>query len=193
MMPHSLADALKPLRALGLLVVILMLSACGGEQQSELRAWIAQQKTKTPTSVPPLTKPQTFEPAPYALGDQLDPYDIQKLKSALAKARAALGANALQPDLKRRREALEAFPLDSIKMIGFVYKNGKPTALMNAQGGLYQTTVGQYVGSDFGKVTALNEREMVLKELIQDGTGEWTERITKLPLLEATKDAGAKK
>jgi type IV pilus assembly protein PilP len=170
------------------IVVVVCLTACGHHDQNELQTWMDQARAQTPVTVKKLVPPVQFVPAAYTLAGELDPFDPQKLKSALAKARAAAGANSLQPDLNRRREALEAVPLDGLRFVGYVVKNNKSIALIAAQGGLYNVKVGNYLGTDFGRVVALAERELTLKELVQDGSGEWSERITKLPMQEASKE-----
>ncbi len=163
--------------------VVCILSACAGAEQGEIKDWMKAKKASTPASIPSIAPPVAFIPAPYGQNASNDPFDDLKLKAALAKARAASGVSALQPDLQRRREALEAFPIDNIKMVGFVLKQGKPTALLSASGTLYNAVVGNYVGQDFGKITAISEQEISFKELVQDGAGVWTERTTKLPLI----------
>lgn len=177
-----------PLQWLAMALTAIALNGCGGSEQVEIKDWMKAQKAKTPASVPPIVAPIAFVPAPYTQTGASDPFDDLKLKAALAKARAATGVSALQPDLTRRREALESFPIDSIKMIGFVVKQNRPTALLSASGTLYNVAVGNYVGQDFGKVTAINEQEISFKELVQDGAGIWTERVTKLPLILAAKE-----
>lgn len=167
---------------------VLSLAACGNRDQNELQTWMDQARAQTPVTIKKLVPPVQFLPVAYTLAGELDPFDPQKLKSALAKARAAAGANSLQPDLNRRREVLEAVPLDGIRFVGYVLKNSKPMALIAAQGGLYNVKVGNYLGTDFGRIVALAERELTVKELVQDGSGEWSERITKVPLQEAAKE-----
>jgi type IV pilus assembly protein PilP len=174
--------------ALLMALVVSVLTACSGSEQVEVKDWMKQQKAKTPANVAPIAPPVVFSPVPYTQGGTSDPFDDSKLKAALAKARAASGASALQPDLARKREALEAFPIDNIRMIGYVVKQGKPTALLSSASTLYNTVVGNYVGQDFGKVMAISEQEITIKELVQDGAGVWTERTTKLPLILAGKE-----
>jgi type IV pilus assembly protein PilP len=167
---------------------VAILSACSGGEQVEIKDWMKTQRAKTPASVSPVIAPVPFVPAPYTQAVGADPFDDLKLKAALAKARAASGVSALQPDLSRKREALESFPLDNLKMIGYVLKQGKPTALISAAGTLFNVVVGNYVGQDFGKVISITEQEVAFKELVQDGAGIWTERTTKLPLIVAAKE-----
>ncbi len=170
------------------LTTLCVLSACSNSDQAEIKDWMKTQRAQTPSSVPPVISPIPFVAAPYTQSSAVDPFDDVKLKAALAKARAASGVSALQPNLSRKREPLEAFPIDSIKMIGYVVKLGRPTALLSASGTLYNVQLGNYVGQDFGKVNAITEQEISFKELVQDGAGVWTERTTKLPLIVAGKE-----
>jgi type IV pilus assembly protein PilP len=180
--PTSLAKACHAL------LTLVVLSACSGSGQVEIVDWMKAERAKTPVSVPPIVAPVAFLPAPYTQAGGADPFDDLKLKAALAKARAASGVSALQPNLSRKREALEAFPLDNIKMTGFMLKQGKPTAIISASGALYNVVVGNYIGQDFGQVFAITEQDISFKERVQDGAGIWTERTTKLPLMLAGKE-----
>ncbi len=166
------------------LAAVCVLAACTTDEQTELRAWMKQQRDKTPTSIAPVTAPTAFVPVPYGQASNSDPFDEQKLKSLLAQMPSAKGkaSGVPGPDLSRRREPLEAFPLEGIKMMGFVLQQGKPAALVQASGALYHVKVGQYIGQDFGKISAINEQEISIKELIQDASGSWADRVSKLPL-----------
>jgi type IV pilus assembly protein PilP len=85
-------------------------------------------------------------------------------------------------ELKRRKEPLEAYPLDSMSMVGSINKLGQPYALLRVEGLLYQVKVGDYLGQNYGRVLKLNETELVLREVVQDAAGEWIERNTSLQL-----------
>ncbi|MGV3743108.1 MAG: pilus assembly protein PilP, partial [Burkholderiaceae bacterium] len=92
-----------------------------------------------------------------------------------------------RPDLDRRREALENFPLDTVKMVGTLNRRGLSFALLEVDKVVYQAKVGNYVGQNFGMITDINETEIELKEIVQDAAGDWVERKAKLELQEATK------
>jgi type IV pilus assembly protein PilP len=173
-------------------IIILLfhsLTSCTDYNQAELQAWMKQERAKTPTTVKPISPPVAFLPVPYTGALGLDPFDDQKLKKALDTMRAASGLNALKPDLKRTREKLETYPLDGIKMLGYMIKQNKPVALLSASGELFNVAIGNYIGQDFGRVIAITEQEISFKELVQDGTGDWVERLTKLQLTSAEKDS----
>ena len=93
----------------------------------------------------------------------------------------------MQPDLNRRREPLEAFPLDNLKMVGSLQQGKTLFALVRTpDSNLFRVRLKNYMGQNFGLVIEVDETGMKLKELIQDGAGEWTERITSLFMQEET-------
>jgi type IV pilus assembly protein PilP len=162
------------------------LAACSGGEQQELNQWMSQVRAQTKTSVPKLPEPKKFEPYSYAVQRELDPFNPQKLAVAQARLQARTGTG-IRPDLDRRREALEAYPLDAIAMVGVLRQNNQTFALLQADKTLYRVAVGNYVGQNFGKITGVTETEVALKEIVQDAAGEWTERASKLQLQEVKK------
>lgn len=161
---------------------VLTLAACGSEQD-ELNAWMEQQRHEVRPSVPPLSPPQKFNPQMYSGTEGVEPFSAQKLAGAL-KQEARQPNSAVSAELNRRKEPLEAFPLDSMNMVGSVTKKGTPYALLKVDNLLYQVKVGEYIGQNFGKIMKITETEITLREIVQDAAGEWIERPTTLQLQE---------
>ena len=90
----------------------------------------------------------------------------------------------LAPDLNRRKEPLEAFPLEQLKMVGTLSQGNDTYALVRADKTLYRVKKGNYMGQNFGLITDVNDNEIKLKEIVQDSAGDWAERQSVLPLLE---------
>ncbi len=161
---------------------VCILSACSGEQE-ELTVWMEQQKREVKPNVQPLVPPRKFDPAPYASAQAVDPFSNQKL--AVAFKQADRQSNSLlEAERNRRKEPLEAFPMDSMSMVGSVTKNGQPYALLRVDSLLYQVKVGDYIGQNYGKITRISETEVTLREVVQDAAGEWIERTGTLQLQE---------
>src|SRR6185312_1485671 len=158
------------------------LSACSGEQD-ELQAWMEQQRHEVHPSVQPLSPPQKFNPQAYAGMDGVEPFSAQKLTGAL-KQEARQPNSAVAAELNRRKEPLEAFPLDSMTMVGSVNRKGVPFALLKVDNLLYQVKAGEYLGQNYGKIMKITETEITLREIVQDAAGEWIERPTTLQLQE---------
>ncbi|HET7402374.1 MAG TPA: pilus assembly protein PilP, partial [Usitatibacter sp.] len=87
-------------------------------------------------------------------------------------------------DLNRRKEPLEAFPLDQLKMVGTLQQGNDTYALVRADKTLYRVKKGNYMGQNFGLITDVTDSEIKLKEIVQDSGGDWAERQSVLPLLE---------
>ena len=97
---------------------------------------------------------------------------------------SAKSTSGFAPDLSRRKEPLEAYPIDTIAMVGTLQRPNLRYALLRADGVVYQIKVGNYIGQNFGIVTRIDENEVALKEVVQDAAGEWVERTTTLQLQE---------
>jgi type IV pilus assembly protein PilP len=178
-MTHT-RTSLRWMCALG--VVLAGLSGCGGENE-ELRDWMEQQRREVKPDVPPLTEPKKFDPEQYAGGDKVEPFSSQKLTVAL-RQEARQPSSLLASELNRRKEPLEAFPLDSMSMVGSVTRNGRQFALMRVDNLLYHVKIGDHIGQNYGRITGITETDIGLREIVQDAAGEWVERNTNLQLQE---------
>ncbi|WP_395142539.1 pilus assembly protein PilP [Caldimonas aquatica] len=168
--------------AAAMLVTLLGLAGCGSDID-ELQAWMEQQKREVRPSVKPLDPPKKFDPQPYVAAGNVDPFSTQKLTVAL-KQEARQPNSLLAAEINRRKEPLEAYPLDSMSMVGSLQKQGRQYALLKVDNLLYQVKVGDYVGQNYGRVTKITETEITLREIVQDAAGEWIERMTSLQLQE---------
>ena len=177
---------MKPVRVACLALVLpLVLSACGGEQD-ELQTWMDHERQTVKPNVQPLSAPQKFNPEAYAGLDGIEPFSTQKLTGAL-KQEAQQPNSVVAAELNRRKEPLEAYPLDSMSMVGSVQKQGRPYALLRVDSLLYQVKAGDYLGQNYGKILKITETEISLREIVQDAAGEWVERPTTLQLQEGGK------
>jgi type IV pilus assembly protein PilP len=166
-----------------------VLSACGPTGEDELRQWMAEQRTTTKPRITPLDAPKQFQPQTYTVENGIEPFNQIKLTQALTRDSVQSAANAtlIAPEMARRKEPLEAFPLDAMAMVGSLNKTGTPTALVKVDNLLYQVRVGNYLGQNYGKITKISEAAIVLREIVQDATGDWIERTASLDLQEGKK------
>jgi type IV pilus assembly protein PilP len=172
------------LRAAGALA-LAVLAGCGASQQ-ELQEWMEQQKKEVKPSVPPLVPPRRFDPQPYTALNSVEPFSLQKLTVAL-KQENRQPNSLLAAELNRRKQPLEAYPLDNLVMVGSVQRKQRPYALVRADKLLYELSVGDYIGQNYGKVMQITETEISLREIVQDAAGEWIERTSTLQLQERSK------
>ncbi len=174
----------KYLWCICLLVVLPILQGCGGGNASELQQWIVEQKGNTPVKIKPITAPKKFVPQAYTQQNSMEPFNNQKLLQALRKDSGQSAANLalISPELSRRKETLENYPLDAVSMVGVLDKKTAMVALLKIDKLLYQAKVGNYVGQNYGRITKISDTEISIREIAQDAAGEWIERKVNLQL-----------
>jgi type IV pilus assembly protein PilP len=166
-----------------ILVTGLLLGGCSGSEFEDLNRFVEESKQGLRGRVEPLPEIQQFEPFAYNAFDLPDPFRPRDLESATAQAAAGGGP---APDTSRRKEVLEAFPLESLVMVGTLEQKRVRYALIKTPDkNLYRAKVGNYMGQNFGIVTAISETAITLKEVVQDpASGGWNERSASLQLQE---------
>ena len=165
----------------------LALAACGSEEHSDLKEELNQLTKDLRGRVDPLPQVKPYEPVPYTAEGQIDPFRPERIEVAQA-GRASTASTALIEEQKRRPpEPLEAFPLESIQMLGTITQQKETFALVKAGPNLYRVKKGNYMGTNFGVITAIDEGQISVKELVQDSTGDWVERMSALQMMEGKK------
>jgi type IV pilus assembly protein PilP len=166
------------MKRLLVLAALLVLGGCSSEID-ELRQFVRDSDKGVPRRIDPLPAVKPFEPFTYEGFDLPDPFKPRKLTPPKEGA-----GGGIAPDLNRRKEPLEAFPLEQLKMVGTLSQNKETYALVRADKTLYRVKKGNYMGQNFGLITDVTETEIKLKEIVQDSAGDWAERQSVLPLLE---------
>ena len=166
-----------------------LLVGCTSSEEDQLREWMAQERANAKPRVTPLEEPKPFKPQAYSGAEGMEPFNPLKLIQVLRKesAQSNISAALLTPELNRRKEPLEAEPLDAMSMVGSLDKKSVPTALVKVGSLLYQVRVGNYLGQNYGKITKITENSIQLREIVQDGGGDWIERTSTLELQEKSK------
>ncbi|MGZ5035528.1 MAG: pilus assembly protein PilP [Usitatibacter sp.] len=159
-------------------VALVVLGGCSSEID-ELKRFVRESDRDLPRRIEPLPAVKPFEPFTYEGFDLPDPFKPRKLSAPKEGT-----GGGLAPDLNRRKEPLEAFPLEQLKMVGTLAQGKDTYALVRADKTLYRVKKGNYMGQNFGLITDVNESEIKLKEIVQDSAGDWAERQSVLPLLE---------
>ncbi|HEY7674590.1 MAG TPA: pilus assembly protein PilP [Burkholderiales bacterium] len=171
------------MKALSVAVALgFLLAGCGGEEFGDLKAELKEKTKDMRGRIAPLPVVKPYEPVPYKVFEQPDPFSAAKIE--LLTKSAGTGGGGLKPDFNRPKEPLEAYPLESLTMVGVLQQKKANFALVKADTGLYRVRVGNYIGQNFGLITTISESQIQVRELIQDAAGDWTERQSTLQLQE---------
>jgi type IV pilus assembly protein PilP len=167
-------------RVVILLSLCCALAACSGEQYSDLRQFVKDSDNLPHGRLPPLPDVKPYEPFTYDAYSLIDPFKPRKIEPPKSAA-----GGGIQPDLARRKEPLEAYPLENLRMVGTLQQNKQTYALVKSpDNNLFRVKSGNYLGQNFGLVTDISESTIKLKEIVQDSGGDWTERVSTLTLAE---------
>jgi len=165
------------MKRLATLFFVLGLAGCGGGGMEDLQAFVAETGKDMQGKIEPLPEVKVYEPFTYNAFDLSDPFKPRKLSTG--------GGGGMQPDLNRPKEPLEAYSLETLKMVGMLSRQGVVHAVIKTPDNtIYHVRKGNYVGQNFGLITQIKDGEVTLREIVQDSAGDWSERTSTLLLQE---------
>jgi type IV pilus assembly protein PilP len=166
------------MRAACALVLAAALAGCGGEEHSDLKQFVKDSDNMPRSRIPPLPEVKPYEPFTYQAFDLTDPFKPRKIEPP-----KNAGAGGIRPDLNRRREPLEAYPLENLKMVGTLQQKDSIFAIVKTpDNNLFRVKQGNYLGQNFGRIVGITDTGIKLREIVQDNTGAWEEKDQTLQL-----------
>lgn len=165
------------------LAALMVLAACG-DRMGDLRQYTNEVKARKGGHIEPIPQIKPFEVYTYADSDQRSPFTQQAQSSTATNLNHGGTATAgLHPDFNRNREYLEQFPLDGLKMVGTLTLSGTLYGLVkDSDNILHRVSVGNYMGQNYGKIISITDSDIKLQEVVPDGQGGWSERVTVVAL-----------
>ncbi|HRK37117.1 MAG TPA: pilus assembly protein PilP [Burkholderiaceae bacterium] len=174
------------LNGVTLVCAACFVAGCSDAPEAELQTWMAEQRSQLKPASQPVAAPKKFDPQIYAQEGKPDPFGVQKLVVGLKSDAASpvSTSSLITPELNRRKQPLEAYPLDTMSYVGSLEKGTKKSALLLVDKLIYQVEAGAYLGQNYGKIVSISESAVTLREIVQDSAGEWIERQATLHLQE---------
>jgi type IV pilus assembly protein PilP len=181
---HTTGDVSKRLACL---VAVLLIGGCT-KGTGDLQQWVNEVKARRGQPIEPLPVLRTFETFVYESEELKDGQMVPRRDpfrpSADELPQEATG-EGLRPDPTRRRELLEAFPLDALAMVGTLGEGEEKRGLVRAPDRvIHRVVAGNYLGQNYGRITHIRDNEIELVELVPDGAGGWMERKATMALRE---------
>jgi len=160
--------------------VCAALAGCSSDGLQDLRDFVKNAYANQKPKVEPLPEIKMQETFAYSAEGLADPFAAFNLKPQSQR-----NAGGPRPDPNRRKEPLEDYPLDSLKMVGTLMRGKQAWAIIQAPDGtVYRVQVGDHMGQNSGMVNKITEDKVDLVELIQSAAGDWVEREASLALVE---------
>lgn len=161
------------LRTLFPLMVLAGISGCASQDMTDLRGFVEEVKQRPPGRIEPLPEIKEVETHTYSSSELRNPFAPEQSQETQAAVAQGTG---LMPDFNRRKEELESFPLDSLRMVGTVDQEGFWGLIRTNDGTIHRVKTGNYMGLNYGKIERVSEEKIELTEIIQDGQGGYIER-----------------
>lgn len=166
------------------LFLSMLLVGCGDDGFSDLQQYIGEVKARPKGTIEPLPEIKPIEPFVFKPAGLRDPFKALNETEQEEDVQVA-GGNGIKPDTSRRKEELEAFPLDSLRMVGTVVMKANLWGLVKASDKtIYRVQVGNYMGKNYGKIIRILTDKIELMEIVPDKPGTWREQQTSLALTE---------
>lgn len=166
------------LKLVGVLASLVLLQACQDTSMSDLKKFVNDAYKDEKPEIEPLPEIQPYKGYEYAASGEQDPFGFDNIASS-RDGEAGAGAGGNRPDSNRRREQLEEFPLDALKMVGTMTKKNQPWVIVRSADGIaHLATVGNYLGQNEGKIEKIlpDEQMVMLSETVLDSAGRWITR-----------------
>ncbi len=166
---------------LPLVLTFVLLSGCGSDGLDDLREFVKTAHANRKPKIEPLPEIKPYEAFAYAASDLVDPFSPANLRPQTAQSKLS----GPRPDMNRRKEPLEDYPLDSLKMVGTLSKGKQSWGIIQTtDGAVYRVQKGNHLGQNFGRITRVSDEKIDLIELIQGALGEWVEREASIAIQE---------
>ena len=166
---------------LPLVLALLLLSGCSSDGLEDLRDFVKNAHADRKPKIEPLPEIKPYEAFAYAATDLANPFSPSNLRPQSLQAKLS----GPRPDMNRRKEPLEDYPLDSLKMVGTLSRGKQYYAILQAPDGtVHRAKVGDHMGQNFGMITKISDEKISLIELVQGALGDWSERETSVALAE---------
>lgn len=163
------------------LSALLGLSGCGEARLGELEGFVAEVKQRRPAPLEPVPQIKQIDNFIYEPDGRRSPFVMDEQSAETIAPET--GGTGLSPDPLRRREVLENYSLDSLRMAGTLEQDDQTWALiLSPDGILHRVSVGNYLGRNHGRITSINAQGIELTELVDEGVNEWVERQASIAL-----------
>ena len=161
---------------------IFCLSGCANPNLEDLQQFVANEKRKSPGRIEPIPEIKQIETFLYEAKGRRDPF--LPMDQPVSKE-LSVAESSIHPDFTRRKEELESFALDTLRMVGTLEQSGITWGLVKSKDGtIHRVKSGNYLGQNHGRIMLITEDEIELTEIIQDSTGGYVERQASLSLAE---------
>ena len=154
---------------------LVALTGCGGSaKEQDLESFYARVQNQGKGRIKPLPPFETVAPFTYQAGNLRSPFEPPQLAAVRQQPK---GGKSVKPDPTRVKQFLEQFNVGQLAMVGTLAQGGQRYGLIrDYEDGVHRVRTGDYMGSDNGRITKIDDVSIELSEIVGDGNGGWIQR-----------------
>ncbi len=181
---RSFCQIRKKVTSISCCLLVLGLSGCINDDVSDLRQFIKTVKARPKGRIQPLPEIKVVEPFIFNPDGLRDPF--RAVERIVAEDSLDTGSGlGIRPDTSRRKEELEGYSLDSLRMVGTVTMDKSLWGLIKASDGtIHRIQKGNHMGRNYGEIIRILDDRIELMEIVPDKPGAWREQQASLALTE---------
>lgn len=162
------------------MLTVIMFTGCAERKMDDLQRFVNNVHKDKKPRVDPLPRIKPHEMFTYTASKLTDPFSTGNL----AQSQPVAAGSGLSPDLARRKEPLEQFPLDSLSMVGTLSRGEMIWAVIRAPDDtIHRAQAGNYLGQNFGEIQKVTDGKLFVNELVSGGNNNWIERKSSIAIV----------
>jgi type IV pilus assembly protein PilP len=171
---------MSPVRITIAILASILLIGCAEHKMDDLSRFVENVHKDKKPRVEPLPRIKPHETFTYTAAKLTDPFSTGNLRQSTPMT----GGSGISPDLTRRKEPLEQFPLDSLSMVGTLARGDMIWAVIRAPDDtIHRAQSGNYIGQNHGKIEKVTAGKLVVNELVPGGNNNWVEREASIAIV----------
>jgi type IV pilus assembly protein PilP len=167
---------------MGFVAALVLIVGCVEANHDDLNHWMENERARHQPKLSAPHVPVGDHASVYTLHEGLEPFSHRRLLHS-ASAEKTKSVTPSSKSAMPSTPPLEASPLAGMRLVGSFERGGQPVALLRVNGSLYAVRVGDKLGQDQGRVSAITLSELVLREVAIDLGGQSTARVVRLALV----------
>ncbi len=175
---------MKIIKILSLFLIFILLVSCN-KDKSDLDRFFNDAKAIPAKQIEPLPEINSPEVFVYQAENLRDPFsnDLEILETLNTDDVPLVEGEG--PDLNRRKETLENFPLDGLYMVGTYNQNNTFWGLVqDPENVIHRVSLNEHIGQNYGEIVQISEDQIDVSEWVADGLGGWIKREASIALRE---------
>ena len=160
---------------LGWSLLALVVGCGGGDEYADIRAFMKEVENKPRGSIQALPEFEPYQAFTYGASNRRSPFEPPVVVAE--KTAEQILNRGVKPPENHIKQHLERFSLAQLSMVGTLQQKNNMWALIeDGNGDVYKVAVGDYMGTQWGRIESINDTRIDITEIVSDGADGYLRR-----------------